>query len=64
MLFFGLFVLVVLPIALIYMAEMIKKSETFRHTATGGIIRFVLYLFAGMAILSDILIIGKIFKLV
>lgn len=64
MLFFGLFVLVVLPIFLIVSAGKLKNNENFKDNPATGFIRFIFYLFAGMAILADLIIIARLIKLI
>jgi hypothetical protein len=63
MLFFGLFTVVVLPIFLIYAAGSLKKNANFRDNPATGFIRFIMYLFAGMSILSAMIILGRILRL-
>lgn len=63
MLFFGLFTLVVLPIFLVYCAGIIKRNPEFGPTGLALIIRIVLYIFAGMAVLADLVLLGRLFRL-
>ena len=63
MLFFGLFTLIVLPIFLFYSAGIIKRNPEFGDTGLALVIRVILYIFAAMAILADLVLIGRLLRL-
>lgn len=62
MMFFGLFMLVVLPLFLIVSVHKMKQSPRFKHDPAMEFVAFIFYLFAGMAILADVMIIAQLFQ--
>ncbi|MBW4061133.1 hypothetical protein HJC99_00980 [Candidatus Saccharibacteria bacterium] len=64
MLFFGLFILIVLPIFLWFCISLLKKNPDLNGNPATKFIIAIFYLFGGMAVLTDLIIIAHLLKLI